>query len=146
MKTLHYSIQINARPEKVWESLWHPENYKTWTKPFSEGSHFKTDSFTQGSKIHFLTPTGEGMYSLIDTVKENQYIAFKHLGSIQNFEEQPINEEASSWSGSMESYELVANENGTEVKVTVDTVEEYIPFMDKAFPQALQALKSISEG
>lgn len=41
-----------------------------------------------------LTPAGEGMYSIIDRLEENRYLAFRHLGWVSNFEEQPIDEAA----------------------------------------------------
>ena len=142
MITLNFSIQINATPEKVWHSITDPEKYKLWTKPFSEGSYYKTDSFTEGSKIHFLTPEGHGMFSLIDSLKENQFVAFKHLGEIKNFEEI---QETQSWTGAMETYILNKTQTGTEVFVKLDTLESDIDSMNKAFPQALQELKHISE-
>ncbi len=62
MKTLRFTLTINASPEKVWNALWDLENYKIWTNPFCEGSYYKTDHFSEGSKIHLLTTGGEGMY------------------------------------------------------------------------------------
>jgi hypothetical protein len=145
METLNFTIQINAKPEKVWNCLWDIENYKIWTSPFCKGSYYKTDSFTQGSKIHLLTPSGEGMYSILETIKENAFLAFKHLGDIKNFEEMPIGDESGTWSGAMETYTLNEIENGTELTVNVDTLESYVDFMKKTFPLALNELKRISE-
>jgi hypothetical protein len=145
MKTLSYKININATPEKVWQSLWQLENYKIWTNPFCEGSYYKTDSFTEGNKIHLLTPSGEGMYSILDRIDENHFMAFKHLGDIKNFEEIPLTNETGNWSGAMETYTLNKTDNGTELTVNVDTIEKYIDFMNNTFPLALNELKRISE-
>lgn len=145
METLNFTIQINATAEKVWNCLWELENYKIWTNPFCEGSHYKTDSFTQGSKIHLLTLSGEGMYSVLETVKENSFLAFKHLGDIKNFEEMPIAGDSETWTGAMETYSLKEIENGTVLTVNVDTLESYVDFMKKTFPLALNELKRISE-
>jgi uncharacterized protein YndB with AHSA1/START domain len=145
METLVYKIDISATPEKVWQSLWQLENYKIWTNPFCEGSYYKTDSFTEGSKIHLLTPSGEGMYSIIDRIEENHFLAFKHLGDIKNFEETPMTNETESWSGAMETYTLNKTDSGTELIVNVDTLEKYIDFMNTTFPLALNELKRISE-
>ena len=145
MTTLKYTITIKATPEKVWQSLWDSENYKKWTKPFTEGSYFQTDNFVEGNKIHFLTPKGEGMYSIIDSMKENQFMAFKHLGEVKNFKEIPLTHETKAWSGSMETYTLNKTPEGTELVTTVETVEQYVDSMEKAFPQALQEVKTISE-
>lgn len=145
METLNFTIQIDATAETVWNCLWELENYKIWTNPFCEGSYYKTDSFTQGSKIHLLTPSGEGMYSVLETVKENSFLAFKHLGDIKNFEEMPIVGDSETWTGAMESYTLKEIESGTVLTVNVDTLESYVDFMKKTFPLALNELKRISE-
>ena len=145
MERLHFKIQINAKPEKVWHCLWDIENYKIWTNPFCKGSYYKTDNFAEGSKIHLLTPSGEGMYSVLETVKENAFLAFKHLGDIKNFEEMPITGISETWTGAMETYTLNEIENGTELTVNVDTLESYVDFMKKTFPLALNELKRISE-
>jgi hypothetical protein len=145
METLVFKININASPETVWQYLWQLENYKIWTNPFCEGSYYKTDSFTEGSKIHLLTPSGEGMYSILDRIDENHFMAFKHLGDIKNFEEIPLANESKNWSGAMETYTLNKIDSGTELTVNVDTIEKYIDFMNTTFPLALNELKRISE-
>ncbi len=145
METLNFTIHINATPEKVWNCLWEIENYKIWTSPFCIGSYYKTDRFVEGSKIHLLTPSGEGMFSIIETLKENTFLAFQHLGDIKNFEEMPISGESETWTGAMETYALNETENGTELTVNVDTLESYVDFMKKTFPLALNELKRISE-
>jgi uncharacterized protein YndB with AHSA1/START domain len=145
MKTLVFKININATPDTVWQSLCQSDNYKIWTNPFCAGSYYKTDSFTEGSKIHFLTPNGEGMYSIIDHIEENHFLAFKHLGDIKNFEEIPMTNETESWSGAMETYTLNKIDSGTELTVNVDTIEKYVDFMNNTFPLALNELKRISE-
>jgi hypothetical protein len=38
MKTLNYSIDINAPKRVVWEKMLAPKTYKIWTKVFSENS------------------------------------------------------------------------------------------------------------
>lgn len=143
MKTLQFTININASPQKVWTCLWEIENYKKWTSAFIEGSYYKTDSFTEGNKIHLLAPNGEGMYSLLEKIEEPNFLAFKHLGELKNFEEQ-VNTNPN-WTNAIESYRLLSSENGTLLKVEVDTLEEYVDFMNKLFPIALQKLKALAE-
>jgi uncharacterized protein YndB with AHSA1/START domain len=145
MKTLQFTISINAPAAKVWHALWDLENYKVWTKTFIEGSYYKTDSFTEGSKIHLLTPKGDGMYSILDKVLPNECLAFRHIGSLKNFEELPLDSETEQWTNAMETYTLKGNGNSTQVTVNVDTFESYIDFMNKTFPVALNELKRIAE-
>ncbi len=143
MKTLQFTVTINASPEKVWKSLWDLESYKAWTSQFGEGSYYKTDSFSEGNKIHLLMPNGGGMYSILDKVDEPRFLGLRHLGEIENFEEQPINDQT--WTNAMETYELHSVGEGTNLIVNVDTIEEYINSMNKTFPIALDKLKELSE-
>lgn len=143
MKTLQFTVTINAAPEKVWKSLWDLESYKAWTSKFGEGSYYKTDSFSEGNKIHLLMPSGHGMYSVLDKVDEPRFLALRNVGEIKNFEEKPITDQ--SWTNAMETYELQPVGEGTKLIVNVDTVEEYIDSMNKSYPIALDKLKELAE-
>lgn len=145
MTTLTYSININATPQKVWAALWEPQNYAIWTQPFVEGSHYKTESFAEGSRIHLLSGKGEGMYSDIAELKTNEYLAFRHIGIVENFQELPLDEETKKWSGSLESYTLTEDGEGTTVTALVETFDTYIESMNRLFPKALEALKNLAE-
>lgn len=145
MQTLTFKLLIHATAAEIWPCICEPEHYKVWTNVFCAGSYYKTDSFTQGSKIHFLSPNGEGMYSLIDTLEENKLIVFKHLGIIKEFEEMPIDEEAQQWNNALERYELIPQEHGTELLVQVDTLEKYVDYMNTTFPAAMQQIKVLAE-
>lgn len=141
MKTLQFEIQIDASPLIVWDRLWKLENYKLWTSVFCDGSYYETTDFKEGNRIHLLTPEGHGMFSIIEKLVPNKFLSFKHLGEILDFKEL-VNK---SWGNAIESYELTDNEKGTNLKVAVDTLEKYIPFMEETFPKALSALKNLSE-
>lgn len=143
MKTLQFETDITASPEKVWKSIWDLENYKIWTKPFGDGSYYQAETFSEGNKIHFLAPGGEGMYSIIEKLDEPNFIAIKHLGEIKNFEEQPLVDQQ--WSNAIESYELKPIDEGTKLIVNVDTVEQYVDSMNTTFPLALNELKKLAE-
>ncbi len=141
MKTLQFEIQINAAPTLVWKYLWELENYQSWTSVFCPGSYYETSEFKEGNRIRLLTPEGHGMFSVLEKIDVNKFLAFKHLGDIIDFKEQEI----ANWENAIESYELTENENGTLLKVFVDTLEKYIPFMEETFPKALLKLKEITE-
>lgn len=145
MQTLTFKLQLQATPEKIWHCLWEQENYKQWTNVFCKGSYYKTDSFTQGNTIHLLTPNGDGMFSIIDQLIPNHLLVFKHLGELKNFEEQPLDENTQNWTNALESYKLIPNQNGVELIVKVQTLEEYVPWMNKSFPLALQALQQLTQ-
>lgn len=145
MKELQFTIKIEATPATVWKGLFEPENYTAWTSTFSAGSYYKTDSFTEGSRIHLLTPEGEGMYSILDRIEENHFLAFRHLGPVSGFKEQPLDAAAEAWTNALETYRLTPVENGTLLEVSVGTADEYIGYMEEKFPAALAVLKALCE-
>lgn len=145
IERLHFSININATKEKIWKTLWGKESYKIWTLPFGEGSYYSGD-LGPNSRIHFLMPDGNGIYSDVIFFKENELLVFKHIGDVSNFQEQEINEETKRWTGAFEIYRLVEiNANTTELEVEVDVTDPHIEFMKKRFPQSLEAVKELSE-
>ncbi|MBA3898912.1 MAG: SRPBCC domain-containing protein [Bacteroidetes bacterium] len=145
MEKMKFTIDINAPREKVWKILWNDETYREWTKAFSEGSHAVSD-WNEGSKIHFLDPNGQGMYSTIDRKIPNEFMSFKHIGMIKDGEEQPVDEETKSWSGAMENYKLEEHDGITTLTVENDTSgEDWENMLKEAFPKALKIVKDLSE-
>ena len=145
MKTIDFSVEIKASCEKVWNILWHDTTYRQWTQPFQLGSYAISD-WKQGSRIHFLSPKGEGMYSTIDKMEAPHQISFKHIGEIKNFEEMPIDEKARAWSGGTENYYLTTTDTGCKLSVKTDIIEEYFSFLVNVFPTALNIVKDLAEG
>jgi hypothetical protein len=145
MKQLNFSINIDAPKKKVWQVLWNDDTYRKWTEVFSEGSYAESD-WNEGSKIHFLSPEGEGMYSKIEKKIPDEYMSFKHLGVMKEGKEQPLDEEAKKWAGAMENYTLKQNGNSTELKVDLQIAEGNEKYFDEKFPKALEKVKELSEG
>lgn len=144
MKTLQYSIEIKAMPETIWQKLWNKEDYTKWTKPFTEGCYYETESFEEGNAIYFLAPNGDGMISKIVTLKPNEYVAFEHLGMKMNGEETSFKAENDSHNY-IESYELIENGEMTTLIAKVDTLEPWVESMNNSFPKALEIVKQLSE-
>jgi hypothetical protein len=143
MTTLEFNIAIEATPEKVWDCLWQDESYRDWVAVFCEGT-YAVSNWNQGEKIHFLDKNGNGMNSLIDKKIENQYMAFKHISELKNFEEQPIDDATKEWSGGMETYELTKKDNATVLTVKMGTVEKYIDYFKTTFPKGLERVKELA--
>ena len=145
IEKLTFEIEINSSPAQLWKILWDKKSYTDWAASFSEGSYY-TGKLNQGERIHFLVPSGEGMYSDVATLKENQLMIFKHIGMMKYNEELPIDSETEKWTGCSESYKIIPIENNKSIlKVEVDAIENYKEFMKSAFPIALQKIKIISE-
>ncbi len=139
-----FSIEIATEPNKVWHVLWNQQFYAQWTTPFGEGS-FALSDWREGSRIHFLSPSGDGMYSQIKTLVVNQNMFFTHIGYLKNFEEQPLDDETKQWNDARENYTLTPHENGTTLTVDMDLMEKYVSFFEKTFPEGLQLVKKLSE-
>lgn len=144
METLEFTIRVKAPVEKIWSVLWDDETYKKWTGAFCEGS-YAISNWNEGDKIHFMSPNGEGMNSIIEKKVPNEYMAFKHFGEIKDFKELPIDEETKKWSGAMETYRLKPDGEYTIVVAQVDVVEKYIDYFKEAFPKGLEMVKELSE-
>ena len=145
MQKEKFSVQIKAPKEKVWGTLWNDQSYRDWTNVFYPGSHAVSD-WNEGSKIQFLGPDGSGMYSVIDQMQPNEYMAFKHLGVVKDGKELENDEESKSWAGARETYRLTDREGVTQLDVELDTTEDHQQYFKDTFPKALEKVKEIAEG
>lgn len=144
MKKLHFDVLIDAKPEQVWEVLWGDQSYRDWTSVFSEGSQVQTD-WKKGSKVLFLDGKGSGMVSFIEETRAPEFLSFKHMGIVANGVESMDSKEAKEWAGAIESYSLKSKEGKTALEVDVDVSDDYISYMEKIWPQALDKVKHLSE-
>lgn len=139
MEKLHFDIQINAEPEKVWSVLWDDFSFRQWTSAFTEGSFYQ-GNLKENEIIKFLDPQNNGMFSKIVTLIPNQEIKFLHLGEIYNGVEATQN-----WGEATERYILTEDENTTHLKVEIQTLEQFKSFFEEKFPDALSNVKHLSE-
>jgi hypothetical protein len=144
VKTLEFKIEIEAPKEKVWNVLWNDTTYRQWAAAFCEGTYAVSD-WSEGSKIHFLSPNGEGMNSIIESKITNEYMAFKHIGELKKFVEMPIDAATKEWTGAMETYRLTQNNVGTILEVRMDCIKKYVDYFKEVFPKAMELIKELSE-
>ncbi len=144
MKTLTYQTEIQANKDKIWEVLWGKENYTKWTKPFTEGCYYETDSFSPGNEIRFLAPNGDGMISKIVELQPQEYVAFAHIAMLENGKIITLSEDKES-KPFIESYRLIENGTTITLKAQVDTLQPWEESMNSSFPKALQLVKELSE-
>lgn len=144
MKTLHFSVVINAAPQQVWNVLWNDASYREWTKHFSPGSFMESD-WKVGGKTFFLGPDRSGMVSTINQLEEPYKVVFSHLGELHNGVEDTESERVKDFAGSLESYELTARDGGTLLEASVQTVPEYEQMLSDGFTKGLDTVKRLSE-
>src|SRR3989337_1200165 len=143
MEKQKFKISIDAPREKVWSILWADTTYPVWTSVFSEGSRAETD-WKEGSKVLFLDGKGQGMVSKIAAKKPNEFMSFKHLGTLKDGVEDLESEQAGEWSGSLENYTLKTVNGKTELNVDIDVTEEFKDYFMKTFPKALEKVKALA--
>ncbi|NCU02767.1 MAG: SRPBCC domain-containing protein [Chitinophagaceae bacterium] len=144
MERLHFSVNINAPKEKVWDILWSKGKYETWTAVFNEGSTAESD-WQEGSKILFTDGKGSGMVSKIAVKKVNEYMSFQHLGELVNGVEDTTSDKVKVWQGSQENYTLTEANGGTKLDVEIDISEDYKDYFLNTWPKAMDSIKTLSE-
>jgi uncharacterized protein YndB with AHSA1/START domain len=145
MEEKEFKIEINATPNKVWYVLWDSYLYQQWTAAFCEGSYAVTNNWEQNSRVHFLSPSGDGMYSDIISHITNCEMCFVHRGNIKNYQEQLPDNEVKKWTGAKEKYSLKQEGEKTVLTVSLDIFETYSSFFESTMPKALENVKNLSE-
>lgn len=143
-KTLTFAIDIAAPRALVWDTMLDPEGYKAWTAAFCEGSHF-AGSWDEGAAIRFLAPNGDGMVAEIAANRPHEFVSIRHLGEINMGAVDTSSDKVRSWAPAYENYTFSDRDGGTFVEVALDTVPEYVPYMENTFPKALELLKRLCE-
>jgi len=144
MKTLTFEVTINAPRATAWRNMLDAEGYRLWTVPFCEGSYF-VGSWGEGTRIQFLSPSGDGMSSVIAENRLHEYVSIRHVGMIENGVEDTTSEKIRAWAPAYENYRFVDAPGGCRVIVTLDTAPEWEQYMLDTFPKALARLKELCE-
>lgn len=148
LEKLIFTSNINAPVTKVYEIMLAPDTYNEWTSMFNPTSNYE-GSWEKGSKILFVG-TGEngekgGMVSKIKENIPNEYVSIEHIGVLKGDEEITSGPEVEGWSGSHENYIFTPKEDGTQLTVELDAMQEYRSYFEETYPKALNKLKEICE-
>jgi uncharacterized protein YndB with AHSA1/START domain len=150
MQKIHFSIQINAKKEKVWDIMLNDTTYREWTKPFHEGSYYKGD-WSEGSKMLFLGPdeTGKKEGGMVSRIKENrkyEFISVEHLGFVMDGIEDTTSEDVKKWTPAFENYTFIDKDGGTELNIDMEVAnDEFKTMFEETWPKALSELKRVVE-
>ena len=139
MKTISFTIDINAPIVKVWDAIWNDDNYKEWTTHFSPGSSYESDWEVGGSTL-FLGPDSDGMYTTITKLEKPNEVIFNHLGEMVNGVKGKRYD-----NGSFEKYQLNELYGITRLVITVDILDEYEQEMNEGFSKGIEDIKRIAE-
>lgn len=135
MKTLEFKTDINAAPEKVWETLWNENSYKEW----NSGNTY-SGTWAEGEEMKFLDAQNNGMYSVVEKNIPQQQMTIKHLGWIMNGELAP-----QGWEESRISYHVAPAEKGSQLTVKVNALEEFVDFYNGYVPKIFAKITELAE-
>lgn len=144
MKRMQFTMTIDALPQRVYELLIGPESYRDWTSTFTEGSYFE-GSWQQGERIHFLSPSGDGMVAEIAEHRPGEFISIRHLGTIRQGVEDTDSAAVREWAPTFENYTFAPHGSGTRLIIDQDVPQEYETFVSQTWEKALGRLKELAE-
>ena len=143
-RRLQFSQVIAASVARVYELMIGPESYKHWTSAFADDSYYE-GSWTQGGRILFLSPSGDGMVAEIAENRPNEFISIRHLGFFASGVEDTDSEAVRAWAPAFENYTFAGVPEGTRLVIDLDVPADWEGFMQEAWPKALSRLKAMCE-
>lgn len=141
---IQFQTTIKAPRSVVWEMMLGAESYPRWTAPFSEGSYYE-GSWDQGSRIRFLSPSGDGMVAEIAENRPGEFISIRHLGCVVKGVEDTESESVRAWAPAYENYTFSSVPEGTKLVVDQDVAEDFAQMMQEMWPKAFEELKRLCE-
>ena len=151
MKKIQFKVSVNAPASKVYNAMLGIDNkstYEQWTALFNPTSTFE-GSWDKGNKILFVgvDEKGEkgGMVSKIVENIPNQFVSIQHYGLVKGDKEITEGPEVDKWANGLENYTFDESNVTTLVTVDLDTTEDFVDYMNNAYPKALEKLKAICE-
>jgi len=151
MTKLQFTVNINAPLNKVYDTMLGISNkasYEQWTALFNPTSSYE-GNWQQGEKMLFIgvDEKGEkgGMVSRIAENIPNQFVSIQHYGLVVASTEITTGPEVEKWANGLENYTFEEINGVATVTVDLDTVEEFIDYMNEHYPKALNKLKEICE-
>lgn len=139
-----YTIEIQASPQKVWDVLWNKHTYKEWQKPIRENGNYLGEIIS-GNRIHFISSTGNGMYSDVVYCAPEKHVIFQHIGEMADGAELPIDFNSEKWTGTFEQYQLQEKNGITILTIEKDIAPENYAHIDQAYKLSLKIIKHLSE-
>lgn len=151
MIKLQFKISINAPIAKIFDcmlGLGNKSTYEQWTALFNPTSTYE-GSWDKGSKILFVgvDEKGEkgGMVSRIVENIPKQFVSIQHYGLVKAGKEITEGPEVEKWANGFENYTFEENGGTITVIVDIDAIEDFVDYMNDAYPKALEKLKEICE-
>jgi hypothetical protein len=151
MQKLQFNVSITGPVAKIYDIMLGISNkstYEQWTALFNPTSTYE-GSWEKGSKMLFVgvDEKGEkgGMVSKIAENIPDKFVSIQHYGLVMGDKEITEGPEVEKWANGFEDYHFDETNGTTTVTVELDTTEDFLSYMNEAYPKALNKLKEICE-
>jgi len=144
VKVIQHSIVIQAPVAQLWQRMFDPQLYREWIAAFCEGSYYQ-GHWQQGETIRFLDPNGNGMVAKIVEYRPMEFISVSHLGFVYAGQDDLDSAEVTSWAPAYENFYFTSRGDSTELRIEQEIAPAYEEYMQQAWPNALQKLKTLAE-
>ena len=151
MTKLQFKVSIDAHVDKIFDcmlGLSSKSTYEQWTALFNPTSTYE-GNWEKGNKMLFIgvDEKGEkgGMVSRIVENIPNQFVSIQHYGLVNSGKEITEGPEVEKWSNGFENYSFEESNGTIVVTIDIDTIEDFIDYMNESYPKALDKLKEICE-
>lgn len=151
MEKLQFKVSINAPATKIYDCMLGINNkstYEQWTALFNPTSTYE-GSWNKGNKILFIGVDEKGEKGgMVSKIAENipcQFVSIQHYGLLKADMEITEGPEVEKWANGFENYTFEENNAITTVIVDLDTSEDFLDYMNEAYPKALDKLKELCE-
>ncbi len=142
MKDMHFTVEIHASKETVWDVLWQDQTFRQWAGLIDPGTYM-VGELKPGKEVQFISAeNGYGVTSLVAELVPNESLVLKHRADTK---ESGTKERENEWTGGTESYELVEKGGVTTLKVTFDVPEDMEEYFAGNYPKALNCVKLLAE-
>lgn len=139
---MEFTIAIQAPREAVWDTLWQDETFREWAGIIDPGTYM-VGTLKEGNEIQFISAeNGYGVTSLVEKVREGEFLLLKHRADTQDTGKQLREEE---WTGGEESYSLTEKDTVTTLTAAFDVPQEMKAYFTDTYPKALERVKVLAE-
>ncbi|MDA9129043.1 hypothetical protein N9J72_01030 [Candidatus Gracilibacteria bacterium] len=143
MKTLSYSVEVEAPVESLWKCIVDQEKYKIWIKAFSENSYMK-GKWGLGETVYFLDDNMGGTKAEITQFEEFKLIEATHTAMVtKEGTEETTGDMTEKWIGTKESYIFETTDTGSKMTLKVTTHEDFVEMFESASPKAMENIRSL---
>ncbi|TAJ81725.1 MAG: SRPBCC domain-containing protein [Gallionellaceae bacterium] len=142
MKSLHFSITIQAPKAQVHQLMLADKTYREWAAAFAEGSYYQ-GTWEKGAHILFTNAdNGSGMSARIAEHRPAEFLSIEMLSMIND----GVADESNPFQGVYENYSYTEKNGVTTLQVELLGVpDDWADYLNGTWPKALDTLKAICE-